>query len=52
MEFKLGNLYVLVDLETAGNIYPRLFLNKEAAEEVVSIIGGKWKIRHCFINEK
>jgi hypothetical protein len=49
--FKLDNLIVLVDLDTAGKIYPRVFLSVEEAEECARIVGGKWKIQHCFINE-
>lgn len=52
MEFKLGNLYVLVDLNNPGKIYPRLFLNEETAQDTADSIGGNWKINHCFINEK
>lgn len=49
MEISLGNIIVLVD--SNGNVYPKLFLKKEEAQDYARSIGGKI-FENCFIQEK
>ena len=49
--FKLDCLFILVDLDNPGKIYPKIFLYEDDAQKCIKIIGGNWKIHDCFINE-
>lgn len=49
---KLGGIWVLVDCNRVGKIYPKLFLSKPQAEEYASSLGGHWEIQSAFIDEK
>lgn len=49
---KINNIFCLVSIDNPGTIYPKLFTNKEQAEQYATSLGGKWKIHYCFINEE